>query len=380
VSTTSRRTSEDAGRQPTRLTWTSAVLLVSVVLGFVVVRGAFIASQRVLGWTAAAIAVAVFIEPIVASLGRFIPRVLAVILTFALFAGVAGVLVFGTVADLDREVARLQDVAPEAIAGFEERDDELGRLAREIRLSERSQTFLDALDERVGSGTGALAENAPSAPAYLVSAILAIFLLVYGPAIARGAARQIDDETRRHLVFRVLERSTVLARRTVTALLTQALVVGGATMLAARLLDLPAPMVLGLIAGVTAMLPDVGIVLGLLPTVSLAAAFRGVLAAALVLAASIAVQLFEALHLRRRIREFGVDVGPAVIWIVALVGFSLYGPGMAFYGVVYAIFVVAVIDQVPAARIAMEADVALPVPSLDDAADVVAAGGERPPE
>jgi predicted PurR-regulated permease PerM len=78
------------------------------------------------------------------------------------------------------------------------------------------------------------------------------------------------------------------------------------------------------------------------------------------------VQLVEAWYIRRRIREFGVDVGPAVIWIVALVGYSLYGPGMAFYGVVYAIFVLAVVDQVPAARIAVEAQVAMPVPHVDD--------------
>ena len=38
------------------------------------------------------------------------------------------------------------------------------------------------------------------------------------------------------------------------------------------------------------------------------------------------------------------------MWIVALVGFTIYGPGMAFYGAAYAIFALAVIDQIPAVR------------------------------
>ena len=359
-------TADEASREPMRLTWTSAVLLLSAFIGFVMIRGAFIAAHRIIGWAFASVAVAVFVEPIVELLGRWIPRVLAVILTFLLLAGVAGVLVFGVVADLDREVGRLQAVAPGAIADLEDRDDELGRLAQDIELSERSQTFLDELDRRVGSGSGALAENAPAAPVYFVSAILTIFLLVYGPAMARGAARQIDDETKRRVLFRILEQSALRARRTVTALLTQGLLVGGATTLASQLLDLPAPVVLGLIAGVGALLPDVGILLGSFPTVALTAAFNGVAWAVVLLLVALAVQLFEATYVRRRILQFGVDVGPAVVWIVALVGYTLYGPGMAFYGVVYAIFVLAVVEQVPAGRTAIEADVAMPVPSLGD--------------
>lgn len=366
-------TTESGPVQPTRLTWASAVLAVSVFLGFVVVRGAFIAAHRIIGWTVACVAVAVFVEPFVAALGRYIPRVLAVILTFVLFAGVVLVLVFGAVDDLDREVGRLQDVAPEAIQGLEDRDDEIGRLATEIRLSDRAENFLDVLDERVGSGSGALAENAPTAPVYFVCAILTIFLLVYGPSMVRGAARQIDDETTRRVFFRVLAEAAQRARRTVSALLTQALVIGGATMVVAELLDLPAPVVLGLVAGVAAMLPDFGILLGILPTVALAAAFENIRTAVLVLVAALGVQLVEAWYIRRRIREFGVDVGPAVIWIVALVGYSLYGPGMAFYGVVYAIFFLAVVDQVPAARIAVDAQVAMPVPDVDEPTD----GSER---
>ena len=178
-------TGEDRPRT-VRITWTTAVFAVSVVLAFIMLRGAFVAAHRVLGWTAAAIAVAVFVEPIVEKLSRWVPRGVAVAATFLAIAGIAGGLVFGTVADLDNEVARLQEVMPDAIERLEERDDEIGRIAREIDLSRRSETFLDALDERVGSGSGTLAQNAPTVPVYFVSAILTIFLLVYGPRIAEA--------------------------------------------------------------------------------------------------------------------------------------------------------------------------------------------------
>ncbi len=345
----------DAPVRMIRVTWRSAILGVGVVIGFLVARSAFVAAHRVLGWTAAAIAVAVFVEPLVEWLGRWIPRVLAVILTFVVVAGAAGALIFGTVDDLDREVSRLQEVTPEAIERLEARNDEIGRIASEIDLSTRAETFLGGLDDRVGSGSGALAENAPTVPVYFVSAILAIFLLVYGPAIATGAIRQVSGD-RRELVSAVLASAARRARRTVSALLGQGGVIGVATFAFAAIIDLPAPIVLGLLAGVAAMLPDVGILIGTFPTVALTAALASGTVAGVLLACLLGIQLFEAFYVRRRIRDFGVDVGPAVMWIVALVGFTIYGPGMAFYGVVYAIFALAVIDQIPAARDAAGAD------------------------
>lgn len=343
-----------------RITWTTALLAVSVVLGFILLRGAFIAAHRVLGWTAAAIAVAVFVEPIVEKLSRWVPRGVAVALTFLAIAGIAGGLVFGTIADLDNEVARLQEVMPDAIERLEERDDEIGRIAREIDLSRRSETFLDALDERVGSGSGTLAENAPTVPVYFVSAILTIFLLVYGPRIAEGAVNQVAEGRRREVFTRVISNATHRTRRTVSALLTQGATVGLLVFGTALLLDLPAAIVLGLIAGVMAMLPDVGVLMGVFPTVALTAALESARLAVVFVVVALAIQLVEALYLRRQIKEIGVDVGPAVMWIVGLIGFTIYGPGMAFYGIAYAIFVLAVIDQVPAVRAELDRTLIVP--------------------
>lgn len=333
-----------------RITWRSAVAAVAAVGGFLLMRSAFVSASRVLSWAVAAAVAAVFVEPFTTWLSRFVPRVLAVLVTIGFIGTAVATIIIGSVDDLDSEVARLQATMPAAIAELEARDDEIGRIATEIGLSERAETFLAALDERVGSASEAVVDNASALPVYFVSAILTVFLLVYGPRIATGALRQLPRRYNQTLIQDVVTHSVQAARRTLTALIVQGLVAGGAVYALARAFDLPAPAVLALIATVLGALPDVGLALGIIPTASLLAALESVTAAGVVVVAVLVLQLFEALYVRRWIRSVGVDVGPAVIWIVGLVGYTVYGPGMAFYGIVVAIFVLAIIDQVPASR------------------------------
>lgn len=333
-----------------RITWATAAWLVGAVIGYLVLSTAFVSASRVLSWAVAASVVAVFVEPFTTWLARFVPRVLAVLFTITVIGGLVASVIIGSVDNLDSEVDRLKDVMPDAITDLEARDDAVGRVASDLMLSERSETFLDALDDRVGSASEALVDNASAVPVYFVSAILTVFLLVYGPRIAQGALGQIPDRYRPALVADVVERAIHQARHTLTALIAQGLFVGIAAFVVAALLDLPAPIVLALFAAILGALPDVGIVMGMFPTVALAAALEGVTIAGLLLVVVLAVQFFEAYYVRRWVRGVGVDVGPAVIWIVALVGFTVYGPGMAFYAIVIATFGLAIVDQIPEAR------------------------------
>ncbi|HAS09939.1 MAG TPA: hypothetical protein DCS55_05370 [Acidimicrobiaceae bacterium] len=337
-----------------RISTRTIALAVGVVLALLVLRGAFVAGQRVLGWAAACTVTAVFVAPLVTWLGRWIPRIAAVLLTFVVIGVAAVALVFGTFDNLDREVRSLQEVAPEATARLEDRDDEIGAAMRDLRLSDRVEVFLDEVDERVGSGSDALAENALTVPVFFVNMILTIFLLIYGPGIIRGGLSLVADDDRRRLVSTVLEEATLRARRTLTAMLGQGVLIGLSVGLVASLLSLPAPVVLGLVAGVAATLPDVGILLGVLPTVALTAGLESGRAAVAILAAAMVLQAVEALHARRWIDRWGVEVGPSVVLIVVLLGYELHGIGMAFFGVAFAVFALAVIDQVPRAREPME--------------------------
>lgn len=341
----------DHRRQRTvRISTRTIVLVVGVVAGVLILRGAFVAGQRVLGWAAACTVTAVFVAPLVTWLGRWIPRVAAVLITFVVIAIAAAALIFGTVDNLDREVRSLQRAAPDATERLEERDDEVGEAMRDLELSQRVDNFLDELDRRVGSGSDALAENALTVPVFFVNLILTIFLLIYGPGIIVGGLSLISDEGRRAKAETVLQDATRRARRTMAAMLGQGVLIGLLVGLVATALSLPAPVVLGLVAGVAATLPDVGILLGVLPTVALTAGLENGRAAVAVLAAAMVLQALEALHVRHIVDRWGVEVGPAVIWIVVLLGYTLHGVGMAFFGVALAVFGLAIVDQVPQVR------------------------------
>lgn len=343
-------TGERSRLRTVRISTRTIVLAVGVVLAILVLRGAFVAGQRVLGWAAACAVTAVFVAPLVTWLGRWIPRVAAVLLTFVVIGVAAAALIFGTFDNLDREIGSLQDAAPDATDRLEERDDEIGSAMRDLELSARVENFLEELDGRVGSGSDALAQNALTVPVFFVNAILTIFLLIYGPGIVEGGLSLIADEERRGRAAAVLYEATRLARRTMTAMLGQGVLIGLLVGLVAAGLSLPAPVVLGLVAGVAATLPDVGILLGVLPTVALTGGLESGRAAVAILAAAMVLQALEALHVRHAVDRWGVEVGPAVVWIVVLLGYTLHGIGMAFFGVAFAVFALAVIDQVPRGR------------------------------
>jgi len=345
------------GRQArtVRISTRTIVALVGVLIAVLVLRDAFVAGQRVLGWAAASTATAAFVTPVVTWLGRFIPRVAAALLTFLVVALAGSALVFGVFDDLDREVRSLQRAAPEATERLEDRGDEIGSAMRDLELTDRVEVFLDELDQRIGSGSDALAENAFTVPVWFVNAILTIFLLIYGPGLVRGGLSLVDDEDRRFRLAVMLTQALIRARRTMAAILGQGVVFGLLVGALAWALDLPAPVVLGLVAGLGATIPDFGILLGVLPTLALTAGIESGRTAVAILAGALVLQAFEALHLRRRVDRWGVEVGPTVVWIVVLVGYTLHGIGMAFFGVVYAVFALAVADQVPTARAAAEA-------------------------
>jgi predicted PurR-regulated permease PerM len=111
------------------------------------------------------------------------------------------------------------------------------------------------------------------------------------------------------------------------------------------LLDLPAPVLLGLIAGVLAVLPVMGTVIGAIPAVLLALAFQSSAAAVVVLALALAIEVIDTVVIRPRVRGRAGDVGPALIVVVCLLAFDLYGIGGALYGFIALTFVIALVRQ-----------------------------------
>jgi predicted PurR-regulated permease PerM len=349
------------GQRPTdhrvvRITARSAVVGVLVLVAGIVAQRVFVAAHRPLSWTAAAIVVAVLIDPVVDLLDRHIPRLAAVIVALVLVGGAAFAVTYMAFDDLGNGLDRLGRAAEDAAQRLEERDDSVGDLARDIDASRRVNLFVDTLDERVTGGDEVLASTAGTAPTYLVGGILTLFLMSYGPRFAQSAVNQLPSPSQREAVTDVVTRALNRSRRAVLLMLAEGLLVGLIVTGVAYLLDVPSAAALGFAAGLLAMLPHVGIVLGTLPLILLILALRSDIEAIVAAVVIVACQLVDSYVVRRRISLYSVHVGLLVPWVVVLVGYAVYGVGGAAFGVVFAVFGLAVLDELGARRRAAEAE------------------------
>jgi predicted PurR-regulated permease PerM len=369
--------SPDVEHRVVRISARSAVAAVAVVGLAVVGQRIFVAAHAPLSWAVSAAVVAVLIDPIVDLLDRRAPRLLAVIVALLVLGVGTWLVVYVAFDDLSQGIDQLGEAAQEAADELESRDDGVGQLARDVDASRRVDLFVDALDERVTGGDDVLASTAGVAPTYFVGGILTLFLMSYGPRLAQSAVDQVRDERRRAAITGIVTSALQRSRRAILLTITEGFAIGLVVAGVAALLDIPAPVALGLAAGIMALLPHVGLVLGTLPLVLLVLSLRSGLATVVTVAVILACQLLDSFWVRRRIALHSVHVGLLVPWIVAIVGYAVYGVGGAAYGLALAIFGLAILDE-----ISRRTDDPEPITTLvDEVPDDIlpARPAERPP-
>lgn len=332
-------------RRVLRISPRSAAIGVGVLVLAIVASRVFVAAHRPLSWFLAAIVVAVLIDPIVNVLDRRLPRLLSVIVALLVLALVTWGVIYFAFSDLSQGVHRLGNAAKDAAVELEHRDDSVGDAARDVDATRRVNDFVDALNKRVTGGNEVLASTAGTAPTYFLGGILILFLMSYGPNLAHSAVAQLPDARQRATVTDVVVRALRRSRRAVLLTVAEGVAIGIAVRIAAGLLGLPAPAMLGLAAGVMALLPHVGLVLGTLPLVLLILALRSDAEAVAAVGVILACQLTDSYWIRRQISARSVHIGLLVPWIVALVGYAVYGVGGVVFGVAIAVFVLAVLDE-----------------------------------
>jgi predicted PurR-regulated permease PerM len=183
-----------------------------------------------------------------------------------------------------------------------------------------------------------------------VGAILTVFLMTYGPRMARAALEQESDLVRRARLAAIVGPAVSRSRRAAVFAIVEALWVGLAVGGVAWLLDLPAPTAVGFTAGILSLFPYVGLMLGSIPLLLLTLGFRSLLAAVVLFVVVLLLQLADSMLVRPRMATRSIHVGLLVPWVVALVGYSVYGIGGAAYAVAYALFGLAVLDRLDVAN------------------------------
>ncbi len=290
------------------------------------------ASLRVLGWIAAAGSIAMLLDPLVTTLANQMRRGVAVLITALLVLAVVGGIGFLTVNDVVHEVRLLQRVAPERAAALEE-SERFGSAAKAFKLEQRTRAAVKDIPKRLqgGSSADALRAAGTRGVSYLATTVMTIFLIINGRKLATAALGQIEDETQRDRIDHALRAGVARGVKYTTGSLGMAAIAGIAVSTVARLVDVPAPVPLGVWAALWDVVPVVGGVIGALPVAVLAAAISPT-TGFVVLAGFLLYEVFEMTVLQKRLERTSLHVGPFLTLLVTSVGLELYGLGGALFG------------------------------------------------
>jgi predicted PurR-regulated permease PerM len=296
-----------------------AVALALLAIGAVVIVNA---AAQVLERVVVAGTLAALLRPLTLRFARRMPlgiaaalTVLVVIIGFALLTAVE-------IRDLVAETGRLKQAVPARIERLRtglQPENAVRRFIEQANVEPRIREWLGQLPARIVLGTDNPAAGASRITGALLVTILTIFTITRGPQSVKGGIALF----RHRRVRRALERVVVAAYRGGTRYtrrtLALAVVSGAVAAVAAQALHVPAPSVLGLWVGVWSLIPVLGLVVGYVPIIGLAAAEsrgRGWVAA-VVLVVWLGV---AALARRRWIAEHSVDLSRLLLTVAVMTG------------------------------------------------------------
>ena len=327
----------------------AVVLAVLTIAATVLALRILESAGRILGWVAMAAAVAAVLTPAISTLARRIPRGVAVALVaLGTLAAIAGV-TYGLVEDVVQQTATLQREAPRLAAELEE-SGRFAQAAREAKLSERVESFVEEVPERLRGGTApdAVRSAATRGLAFLAVTVLTIFMVLHGPQLLDAARRQIHDDERRELAASL---TSAVERRAIgyaRGSLVTAVLAGLVAYALASAAEVPGAAPLALWVAMWDLVPLIGAVVGATPIIVLAAIVSPTRGAVLA-AAFVAWQVAEEIVLQRPLEKRTVHVGPFLTAVAGMAGLELYGIAGALLAILVVAAAVVVADEVAVA-------------------------------
>jgi predicted PurR-regulated permease PerM len=286
--------------------------------GLVVVNSASQVLERVV----VAGTLAALLRPLTLRFARRMPLGLAAALTVLVVVIGFVLLTAVEIRDLVAETGRLKAAVPARIERLRtdlQPENPVRRFIEQANVEPRVREWLGQLPARIVLGTDNPAAGASRITGALLVMILTIFTITRGPASVEGGIGLF----RHRRVRRALERVVAAAYRGGTAYtrrtLALAVVSGAVAAVVAQALHVPAPSVLGLWVGLWSLIPVLGLVVGYVPIIGLAAAEsrgRGWVAAAVL----VAWLVVAALARRRWIAAHSVDVSRLLLTVAVMTG------------------------------------------------------------
>ena len=295
------------------------VTLVLVALGFLVVADAASeVAQRVM----VAGVLACLLRPLTVRLARYMPLGIATLIIVGLVLIGFALLTAVEIRDLVAETNRLKEAVPARIEELRlelKPDHAVRRWIEQAEVEPRVREWLGQLPARIVLGTDNPAKGASRVTGALLVTILTMFTITRGNQTVQGALSLIRHQRLRRSVERIVRAAyrggTGYTLRTLTLAVVSGIVAG----FAAQALNVPAPSVLGLWVGLWSLIPVLGLVIGYLPVIMLAAAedsTKGVIALVMLLIWLV----LAALARRRWIALHSVDVSRLLLTLSVMGG------------------------------------------------------------
>jgi len=295
------------------------VALTLAALAFLVMADA---ASEVAQRVAVAGVLACLIRPLTLRLARHLPLGVAAALTVGMVLAGFGLVTAVEIRDLVAETNRLKVTVPERIEEFRlklEPDHAARRWIEQAEVEPRVREWLGQLPARVVLGTDSPAEGASRVTGALLVTILTMFTITRGHQTVKGGIGLIRHERLRRAVERIIRAAykggTGYTLRTIALAVVSGVVAG----FASQALNVPAPSVLGLWVGLWSLIPVLGLVIGYLPIIGLAAAeqrSKGMVAFAVL----VVWLVLAALARRRWIAAHSVDVSRLLLTLSVMAG------------------------------------------------------------
>lgn len=230
----------------------------------------------------------------------------------------------GFLANLPQNLLRLETI----VQGWEDRYTWLPDLTGIVR---RLPNEINRLTRYFAPAAGVAFRFVGGVLTVITVLFLAFYMLVEGPAVSRGFLR-LFPRANREEVADVLDQIGIKFGGWVRGQLLLGLIIGTAAGLGMWAIGMPFPMLLGIIAGITELIPMVGPILGAIPAVFLAL-FQEPWKIWVTIAFYAIIQQAEANFVVPRVMRAAVGVSPLLTIIALTIGARLLGAAGALLAV-----------------------------------------------
>jgi predicted PurR-regulated permease PerM len=267
------------------------------------------------------------------SMPRALALALVVLLIIGIFAGVGSL--FGT--QISLQLVDLWQRLPGAIDSFEARlglGDVSGRLMQQLQANTGNILF------EITSWAGLVLNGAANAVLLLAGAIY----LAAEPQLYRDGALKLVPPAQRPQIAETLDFSAAALRQWLLGQLIAVLLIGATVAIGTYFIGLPAPLALGMVAGLGEFIPYAGPIVAAVPSILLAFT-QSWTHVALTLGLILVVQQLESYVITPLIQRRMVSL-PPVISLFAIVCFGLlFGPLGVLFATPLAVFILVVVNN-----------------------------------